>query len=166
MRRSIRWVRARAEQCHVPRSWKPITWKFVDVQYLNYPNVLVRRNLLRIPNAHAQISWQKTGLIELHKRRYLNFMRMRRVVDELVGASLVWVRVIVDPHHSGSASLWCGSRCGSEYDLSPWCLSGCGSEFWFFFDVDPDPTFNSNADPDLDPVQILASKKAQTLEKC
>ncbi len=56
----------------------------------------------------------------------------------------------------GSASLWCGFRCGSRSDLSLWCGSGCESGFLIFIwcgsgvlfdalfhpDADPDPDFN------------------------
>ncbi len=59
----------------------------------------------------------------------------------------------------GSASFWCGSRCGSGFDF--WCGSGC--RFWFLFhvhpdadpdilfDADADPTFHPDANPDPDP---------------
>ncbi len=47
----------------------------------------------------------------------------------------------------GSASCWCGSGCGSGFDLSPWCGSGSG----FVLDADPEATFHPDVDPDRDP---------------
>ncbi len=66
-----------------------------------------------------------------------------------------WLKICKkNSQHLNGDSLQC---CGSA---SLWCGSGCGSGF--LFDADPDQTFYPDADPNPDP---SFQKKAQTLEK-
>jgi hypothetical protein len=57
---------------------------------------------------------------------------------------------------------WLAQRLGGEFSYFQFFLSKMGIRILILFDVDPDPTFHPDADPDRDSSFQI---NAQTLEK-